>query len=477
MLLLLSFFLSLPFISCTNEDWLLQTTSPSPSTLTPWSSNALSGVILSNGLISRTFVTSASSSSVFATYDLTSYVDAIPVSILRGLSPESILTCEDCNTSTPMPLNAFTLIANNSAVTSSDCVFVGQGAIDSLQSCEQSCWNTTSCNAINWSPLSDCVLRTCINPLNPQLSPFEGFLVYTTLIAPQGPTISLGGLITSPSFQRSVSTGAFLNRTDLDSPGVLIPNPTSNTFTFLNYSTGPLLAPFQWTPGSRNSDPTIPWPPPGLRLEVLFYAGLETQWKGVYVKVIYEIFDGIPLLSKQIEIWGSITGGPILHSIVVDDLAVNVGFGPLAGMAYAGSSEDIPSGNPLFTGTGKLTVITDLQYGTHANWTNDCLLPSGCDAGSTQPRISIGDDPGIAILLDGSTESWLSVRSYFLLNDDGPESGITVPLYPSSETYWGCTLGKISKNKITLLVYLISNTTLIPFFPSRSMYTWLRYSF
>jgi hypothetical protein len=93
------------------------------------------------------------------------------------------------------------------------------------------------------------------------------------------------------------------------------------------------LAPFQWTPGSRYSDPTLPWPPPGLRLEILFFASLETQWKGVYVKVIYEIYDGIPLLSKQIEIWGTITGGPMLHSIVVDDLAVNVGFGPIAGMA------------------------------------------------------------------------------------------------------------------------------------------------
>jgi len=81
-MLLLSLFLSLPLIACSNDgDWLLQTSSPSPSTLTPWTSNALSGIILSNGLISRTFVINASGSSVFATYDLTSYVESIPVSI------------------------------------------------------------------------------------------------------------------------------------------------------------------------------------------------------------------------------------------------------------------------------------------------------------------------------------------------------------------------------------------------------------
>jgi len=383
----------------------------------------------------------ASDLSVFATYDLVSYLDPMPVSILRGLSPEGIVTCDGCSQQ-PMPQNAFKLLANNSAVTSNDCENVGQGATDSLLSCQLSCWNTTHCNAINWSPMSDCVLRSCANPLNPELSPLAGFLVFVTLDAPQGPSASIGGVVTSPSFGRSVSSGAFLNRTGLDGPGALIPDPSSTLFTFLNYSTGSLQAPFSWTPGSRGSDPAIPWPPPGLRLEVFFSGGSIGQWQGVYVKIIYECFDGIPLLSKQIEIWGSSSGGPMLYSLVVEDLAVNVGYAPVAGMAYAGSSSDIPSGNPIFLGTGKLTVITDLQYGTHANWTNDCLLSSGCDAGSTQPRVSIGDDPGLSVPLDGSSAApWVSVRAYLLLNDDGPEQGLAVPLYPSSETYWGCTLG------------------------------------
>lgn len=431
---------TLLIISVTCDDWLVPSSPPLPSTLTTWTSNSLSGITLSNGLISRSFVTSASSLSVFGTYDFVSYLDAAPVSLLRALSPEGIVTCSGCGQS-PMPPNAFTLLANNSAVTSNDCANVGQGAIDSLLSCQLSCWNTTNCNAINWSPLSDCVLRSCVNPSNPELSPLSGFSVYITLVAPQGPSVSIGGLITTPSFGRSVSTGAYLNRTGLDAQGVLIPDTASTAFTFLNYSTGPLLAPFSWTLGSRNSDPSIPWPPPGLRLEILFFGGSVGQWQGVYAKVIYECFDGIPLLSKKIEIWGTLSGGPMLYSLVVEDLAVNVGYAPVAGMAYAGSSSDIPSGNPIFVGTGKLSVVTDLQYGVHANWTNDCLLPGGCDAGSTQPRLSIGDDPGLSFPLDGSGSTWSSVRAYFLINDDGPEPGVSVPLYPSSETYWGCTLG------------------------------------
>lgn len=36
------------------------------------------------------------------------------------------------------------------------------------------------------------------------------------------------------------------------------------------------------------------------------------------------------------------------------------------------------------------------------------------------------------------------MRLYLLLHDDGPEQGVAMPLYPSSETYWGCTLGPCS---------------------------------
>ena len=69
------------------------------------------------------------------------------------------------------------------------------------------------------------------------------------------------------------------------------------------------------------------------------------------------------------------------------------------------------------------------------------MVTGGGDAGSTQPRLSIGDDAGLGYPLQSGCAPWGSVRAYLLLHDEGYEQGATVPLYPSSETYWGCTLG------------------------------------
>ncbi len=118
---------------------------------------------------------------------------------------------------------------------------------------------------------------------------------------------------------------------------------------------------------------------------------------------------------------------------------MNYGWGPLASMPYAGQVAGVPGGSPSYP--GKLTPILDLQYGTTLTWTNDCLT-SGCDAGATEPRLAAGDDAGLAFTLrSGGGGSWTSTRLWLLFHDDGPKQGAPLPLYPSSETYWGCTLG------------------------------------
>ena len=63
------------------------------SSLAPWSSGALAGLALSNGLVTRVFVTNASGAAVFATYDLLILLDSPDgESLLRGLSPDSLAT-------------------------------------------------------------------------------------------------------------------------------------------------------------------------------------------------------------------------------------------------------------------------------------------------------------------------------------------------------------------------------------------------
>jgi hypothetical protein len=420
-------------------DWLVPTEPTAPSSLSAWSSGALSGFVLSNGLVSRTFVSSASGAPTWATFDFTSALDAMPASLLRALAPEAVLGCVGtCSSrSLPMPPDAFVRIANDSAAVGGDCPFVAQGDPSSLETCVASCW-TAPCNVVNFdaSGSPDCVLRKCENASHPTLTPYAGFDVYATTVPIAQVVGSVGGLVAAPALGRTVATGAFLNRTGLDAQGALLPDPAAAALPFLNVTSGPLIAPYAWRPGSRGSDPTLSWPPKGLRVEALFGGPLATApWTGTTVRITYEIFDGIPLLSKSVEIAG---GGVILDAVCVEELALNYGFAPLASMAYAGQSADFPSGSPIFPGTGKLTAISNFQYGTTVSWTNDCLV-FGCDAGSTQPRLTASDNAGLNFSLAVGT--WTSMKLYLLLHDDGPEQGVAMPLYPSSETYWGCTLG------------------------------------
>jgi len=390
-------------------------------------------------------VTSASGAPSFSTYDLTSSLDGGPVSLLRALAPEARLACAGGCSSRPLPMPpaAFSRVAVDHAATGGDCPFVAEGNASSLAACQAACY-AAACNAVNWatSGAPDCVLRLCASPAAPGVAPYPGFDVYTTLAPLPQRAAAVGGLVAAPALGRSVASGAFLNRTGLDAPGALLPDPAAAALPYINVSTGPILAPWAWAPGARFSDPSLPWPPRGLRVEALFGgAGAAAPWAGATVKIVYEAYDGIPLLSKRVEVQCAGACGVVLDAVTVEELALNYGWGPLASMPYAGQAADVPGGSPLYPGTGRLTPILDFQYGTAAAWTNDCLT-AGCDAGSTQPRLTAGDDAGLAFpLRGGAAGAWVSTRLWLLLHDDGPEQGAPVPLYPSSETYWGCTLG------------------------------------
>ena len=419
-----------------SNDWLLNL-SPSPVTATPWSVGNLTGITIANGLISRDFAISTKpGSAFFATWDFRTMLDEPNgESILRGLSPECTLGCSGptCNaTRAPaMPPNAFQLIATDAAATGSDCPNVGQGNTTSLSACTQDCWARSTCNVVNWatSGAPDCVLRACSNPAQPNLAPYVGFTVYATLLGSSNST-TVGGLVASPATGRNVNRGPFLNRTGLFSSGALLPDPTSH-FTFTgNYSTGPIQTNFNWSRGSRGADPSIPWPPPGLRLTAAFVCDREgSPWFGVIVHVVYELYEGLPLLSKWVTVGAGLNASTAitLDYVTVEDMAVNPPFSPLASAAYPGNAEDTASGMPVYLGTGKLTAIVDMQYGTHVRVTNDVLTYGGA-AGSTQPRLTAGDDAGLAFPLVTGAEGWTSVRLFLLLADDGPEQGAPVSL-------------------------------------------------
>lgn len=68
------------------------------------------------------------------------------------------------------------------AATGPDCPYLSHGPATNLSVCEAACADDGSCNAINWNPtIPDCVFRSCVDPMHPQLSPAPGYSVYGTL--------------------------------------------------------------------------------------------------------------------------------------------------------------------------------------------------------------------------------------------------------------------------------------------------------
>ena len=339
-------------------DWMLDA-SPSPVTLINSTQNALSLTTLTNSLISLTFVTAP----FFALYDFQSLLDQPSgESLLRALGPEALLTCAGC-ASRPSSPPPFILIATDAAATGGDCPNVGEGnASGTLADCEASCWATPSCTTVNWaySGAPDCVLRACANPLAPTTAPFAGFQVYSArLPAARAP---LGGVVASPGLGRSVNACPFLNRTGLDAPGALLADPSS-PFSFTGFAQAPLDAPFNRTPGTRGSDPSLPWPPRGLHLTAAFQGDVGTAWAGVVATIHYQLYAGMPLLGKWVSVACPMACNVTLDAVEVALLALNPGFSPIASAPYPGNSEDFAGGTPTYPGTGRLTASTSFQYG------------------------------------------------------------------------------------------------------------------
>jgi hypothetical protein len=70
-------------------------------------------------------------------------------------------------------------------------------------------------------------------------------------------------------------------------------------FRFRGYETGPIEERFSWRRKRPAED--RPWPPPGIRL-VLRFDPPAALAEGPKVAIVYELYDGLPLLAKRLEI-------------------------------------------------------------------------------------------------------------------------------------------------------------------------------
>jgi hypothetical protein len=430
--------------ACTSPDWLVCAPT-TPVTLTNWTSNSLSGITLSNGLVSRSWITSATGLPAFALWDLRSSLDGPPsLSVLRTLAPEAQLVFSTASggnvsvaaggvvTSTGRgdgPYN-FTSVANDSAT---ECTFVAQGPTDSLHSCLSACWASSRCDIVNWIPganasAADCVLKSCADPFNaPALSPYPTCQVWATAPAPN-------------TGVNSVSQGPLLNRTGLDAPSALVPDPRSALLVPNGWTTGNPTARYNWTSGKRGSPPGIPFPPIGLQLVAHFSGVPGSALDGLLVDVVYEMYAGSPSIAKWVTVSLAPSAAPpsalTLQESEVERLGVSPSFSSVAPLPYPQYETPAP---PLYPGSGKLDVLLDLYYAGTATWTNDD--PTEGTPGSTQPLLVVAELPGLAFPLVPGGPAWTTLRVFEVFFDDGPEGGSAQPRYPSSETYYGCTLG------------------------------------
>ena len=94
-------------------------------------------------------------------------------------------------------------------------------------------------------------------------------------------------------------------------------------FAYVSHETGQPKAAWAWTPGQRHSAMGA-WPPLGLQLRVLF--ALPKRRCGCYcsvqVTVVYEMHDGIPTLSKWIEVRNGGREQVLVETLVTEELHV-----------------------------------------------------------------------------------------------------------------------------------------------------------
>lgn len=138
-------------------------------------------------------------------------------------------------------------------------------------------------------------------------------------LTPNAATISLKELSSASELIRSIRPEAEIQIDGLSIPiGGLDGQPVHNyllpqwldsltvnpmSFQFVDYAVGPTVERFPWKKRLEWMPQDLPWPPPGKQLQLSFKVSPQLgqqhpTLKDVLVTIHYEIYDGIPLISK-----------------------------------------------------------------------------------------------------------------------------------------------------------------------------------
>jgi len=159
-------------------------------------------------------------------------------------------------------------------------------------------------------------------------------------ISPDCATVALDNLMTGQSELRAVRPEATI--TINDKPynigglqGQPVQNYLSNAFInelrqdtdafhLTGFTQGVTVERFPWKRNEAWSSQKLPWPVPGVRLTFSYAppGNGDADIKNITVKVIYELYDGMPIISKSVEINNEGKANIVLNSFKSEILAV-----------------------------------------------------------------------------------------------------------------------------------------------------------
>ncbi|NOU88344.1 hypothetical protein GC102_21650 [Paenibacillus sp. LMG 31460] len=126
---------------------------------------------------------------------------------------------------------------------------------------------------------------------------------------------------------------------------------SSKTFQFKSYQAGDPIKPYEWTPKSYSDplDKDKPWAPKGKAITITYEASPDfpDAYKGITIEVHYEIYDGIPVISKTVKVINNGTTNTVVTSLTAEQLAL------------ASSNKD------------KIYLETDFKGDEHNIWRNN----------------------------------------------------------------------------------------------------------
>lgn len=167
---------------------------------------------------------------------------------------------------------------------------------------------------------------------------------------------------------------AYMNRTSLAEDF----NPNPKAFNFLSYSVVDPVAPYDYTP-KRGVPKTLEWPPKGQHLMLHFAApaSAPVQHKAIMVTVHYEMYVGMPILSKWVTVSTNDVSGTetAVAFLAVESLALNSQW-----VNWIYMVADDPNGPVMIQEEEKGKEAGSFQPTVSFVYRNDIFVPIGKDS-------------------------------------------------------------------------------------------------